>query len=173
MEAKLEQSETRLAQLAAACRSALQAAPGTAGREQVRDLLAEALQDEAFVAQQFEGETSERKLLYEDPELGFCILAHSYVDARESAPHDHGPSWAIYGQAAGETAMTEWQLVEPASVEKPGKVRKSTTYTLAPGMAYLYNEGVLHSPRRDGPTRLIRIEGQNMDRVSRLRYEAV
>jgi hypothetical protein len=39
-------------------------------------------------------------------------------------------------------------------------------------MAYLYNEGDLHSPRRDGPTRLIRIEGQNMDRIRRLAYRA-
>jgi len=42
----------------------------------------------------------ERKVLYEDPKLGFCILAHNYQGARESAPHDHGPYWAIYGQGA-------------------------------------------------------------------------
>jgi hypothetical protein len=40
-------------------------------------------------------------------------------------------------------------------------------------MAYLYNEGDLHSPRRDGPTRLIRIEGKNMDEVWRYPYERV
>jgi hypothetical protein len=40
-------------------------------------------------------------------------------------------------------------------------------------MAHVYNEGDLHSPRRDGPTRLIRIEGRNMDKVARLRYERV
>ena len=40
-------------------------------------------------------------------------------------------------------------------------------------MAHVYNEGDLHSPRRDGPTRLIRVEGQNMDKVRRLRYEKV
>jgi hypothetical protein len=40
-------------------------------------------------------------------------------------------------------------------------------------MARVYNEGDLHSPRREGPTRLIRLEGTNMDRVKRLKYEAV
>ncbi len=40
-------------------------------------------------------------------------------------------------------------------------------------MAQLYNEGTLHSPKREGPTQLIRIEGQNMDGVKRLRYEAI
>jgi hypothetical protein len=42
-----------------------------------------------------------------------------------------------------------------------------------PGNAYLYNEGDLHSPRRRGPTQLIRIEGMNMDRIKRLKFEAV
>jgi hypothetical protein len=40
-------------------------------------------------------------------------------------------------------------------------------------MAHVYNEGELHSPRRDGPTRLIRIEGRTMDKVKRLAYDKV
>ena len=44
---------------------------------------------------------------------------------------------------------------------------------MKPGDAYLYDPGVLHSPRREGSTRLLRIEGMNMDRVKRLPYEAV
>ena len=51
------------------------------------------------------------------------------------------------------------------------EVKRTRTYKLTPGMAYLYNEGDLHSPRRDGPTRLIRLEGTNMDKVKRLRFE--
>ena len=115
----------------------------------------------------------ERKILYEDPKLGFCILAHVYNGVKESNPHDHGPSWAIYGQARGETIMNDWALVHPAGPDTPGKVRHVRSYTLKPGMAYVYNEGDLHSPRREGPTRLIRIEGTNMDKVRRLSYERV
>jgi hypothetical protein len=69
--------------------------------------------------------------------------------------------------------MTDWALVEPPSADRPGKVRWVRDYKLIPGMAHLYNEGDLHSPRRDGPTKLIRIEGVNTDRISRARYEAV
>jgi len=69
--------------------------------------------------------------------------------------------------------MNDWALVEAASPAKPGKVRHVRSYPLKPGMAHVYNEGDLHSPRRDGPTRLIRIEGTNMDRVKRLAYEKV
>jgi hypothetical protein len=115
----------------------------------------------------------ERQVLYEDPELGFCILGHVYHGAKDSNPHDHGPSWAIYGQARGETVMTDYTPVARASEGQAGKARRVKDYTLTPGMAYLYNEGDLHSPRRDGPTRLVRIEGRNMEKVRRYPYERV
>ena len=38
-------------------------------------------------------------------------------------------------------------------------------------MAHLYNEGDLHSPRRDGDTRLIRIEGTDLTKVKRDKFE--
>jgi len=162
-----------LEQFAAACHGILKAEPGPAGRQKVCTLLQDMLQDENFIATHLGDNVPERKILYEDPELGFCILAHVYQGARESPPHDHGPSWAIYGQARGVTEMTDWALVEPARTDKPGKVRRVKTYTLTPGTAYVYNEGDLHSPRRTGETRLIRFEGLNMDKVHRLSYESV
>jgi hypothetical protein len=162
-----------LEQFAASCRRLLAAEPGPAGRRKVCALLEEVLADDAFAAAHLGDEVPERKVLYEDPELGFCILAHVYRGAKESKPHDHGPTWAIYGQARGETLMTDWTLVEPASGTRPGKVRRARSYPLKPGMAHLYNEGDLHSPRRDGPVRLIRIEGVNTDRITRPAYEAI
>ncbi len=158
---------------AAECHRILAADPGPAGREAIVALLQDALQDTDFVATNLGDEVPERKVIYEDPELGFCILAHVNHDAKGSKPHDHGPTWAIYGQAKGETVMTDWECLERPSEGKPGRARRSRDYTLKPGMAHLYNEGVLHSPRRDGPTRLIRLEGANMDRVKRQPYEAV
>ena len=158
---------------AKSCHRLLAENPGAAGRQKVCGLVEEVLKDEAFLARHLGDGVGEREILFEDPELGFCILAHSYSGARQSKPHDHGPSWAIYGQARGETEMSDFALVEPASEHKPGKVRHVRTYKLTPGMAHLYNEGDLHSPRRDGPTGLIRIEGMNMDKVRRRAYEMV
>jgi predicted metal-dependent enzyme (double-stranded beta helix superfamily) len=160
-------------QFSSKCHDILKAEPGPAGRDKVRALLEAALKDEAFVAKNLDDTTPERKILYEDPELRFCILAHCYQGAKVSPPHDHGPSWAIYGQARGETHMSDYQLLEAATTEKPGKVRKLKTYKLTPGIAHVYNEGDLHSPTRNGPTRLIRIEGVNMEKVKRLKFEAV
>jgi hypothetical protein len=160
-----------LEQFAAECRRILQAQPGPDGRRQVCATLQGVLTDETFVARHLGDDVPERKILYEDPDLGFCILAHHYQGAKESAPHDHGPTWAIYGQARGQTVMSDWTVLQPAAEGKPGKVRLARSYPLKPGDAHVYNEGDVHSPRRDGPTKLIRIEGRNMDRVKRLAFE--
>jgi predicted metal-dependent enzyme (double-stranded beta helix superfamily) len=160
-----------LESFAAACREILRHEDSPAGRVKVATLLKEVLRDQAFIAPQFGADSPERKLVYEDPQLGFCILAHEYRGPKDSAPHDHGPSWAIYGQVSGETMMSDWTVVEPAAGDGPGKVRKTYDYKLVPGDAHVYNEGDVHSPSRAGPTRLIRIEGTNMERVARSRFE--
>jgi len=162
-----------LEQFAAACHEILKAEPNPAGRSKVCALLQNALRDKQFVSKYVKDETPERQILYEDPELGFCILAHHYRGAKTSAPHDHGPYWAIYGQASGETQMSDYELLEPATPEKAGKVRKTRTYKLTPGVAHVYNEGDLHAPTRVDSTKLIRIEGVNMEKVKRLKFEAV
>ena len=164
---------TTIQEFAKKTRDILKTENNPAGRKKVSELLQQALKDEDFIAESFRGEVGERKILYEDPELGFCILAHNYTGPKESSPHDHGPSWAIYGQARGETSMTDWELLEAASAEKTGKVKKKRDYKLTPGIAYVYNEGDLHSPSRAGPTRLIRIEGTNMEKVKRFKFEPV
>ncbi|HEY3908960.1 MAG TPA: hypothetical protein VGM07_03620 [Stellaceae bacterium] len=162
-----------LEQLSAGCHDALAADPGVGGRHKVCALIQQALKDEKFIAAHLGDDVPERKIIYEDPELGFCILAHVNHGARESKPHDHGPTWAIYGQAEGETMMSDWELVEPGAEDKPGRVRLVRQYSLTPGMAHVYNEGDLHSPRRNGPTRLIRVEGRNVEKIRRLTYEAI
>ncbi len=162
-----------LEQFSIECHRILQADPGVEGRKKVCALVGEVLKDDAFARTYLGDDVPERKVLYEDPELGFCILGHVYHGAKDSNPHDHGPSWAIYGQVRGETAMTDYEAVARPSEGQPGKARPIRHYRLTPGMAYLYNEGDLHSPRREGPTRLIRIEGTNMDKVRRLPYERV
>lgn len=157
-------------EFSAKCRQALQEHPGAEGRKLVCDHVREALKDAEFVATYIPEGTPERHVLYEDPDLGFTVLAHAYTGAKTSGPHDHGPSWAIYGQAGGETIMTDWECLARPTEATPGKARRLRDYAMKPGDAYLYEPGILHSPRRDGPTRLLRIEGMNMDRVKRLPY---
>ena len=162
-----------LSDLATRCKTLLGETPGPEGRAKVAAMLSDILADPAKVDALVPPSTGERDLLYQDPDLGFCILAHVYGDAKTSSPHDHGPSWAIYAQARGQTEMTDFELVSAASPDTLGTVRATQSYQLRPGDAHVYNEGDLHAPRRDGPTALLRIEGTDMSKVKRLRYEAV
>jgi hypothetical protein len=163
----------KLESFVADCRAALKEQPGTAGREKVKDLVKQVLADPEFVTTYIPEGTPERHVLYEDPELGFTVLAHGHTGAKGSNPHDHGPSWAIYGQAAGETIMTAWDCLGRPTETTPGKAKFNHNYVMKPGDAYLYDVGVLHSPERKGPTRLLRIEGMNMAKITRRPYEAV
>lgn len=164
---------SKLDTFVADCRAALTSQPGTPGREKVRDLVRQVLADPDFIATYIPEGTPERKVLYEDPELGFTVLAHAHTGAKSSNPHDHGPSWAIYGQAAGETIMTAWDCVARPTETTPGQAKFNHDYVMKVGDAYLYDTGVLHSPERKAATRLLRIEGMNMDRVKRRPYVAV
>ena len=162
-----------LDQFAADCREALQKDPGSEGIEQVRQHVEKALKDSDLVTQYLpEDADQERRVLYEDPELGFCICAHVYNGPKDGFPHDHGPTWAIYGQAVGETEMTDWKIVKPASGDDPALVEQTRSYKLVPGDAHAYQVGDVHAPLRSGPTRLIRIEGQNTDNISRTPIKA-
>ena len=67
--------------------------------------------------------------------------------------------------------MRDYDKIEDASANKPGKVKVSRTYSLTPGIAHVYNEGDLHSPTRIGPTSLVRVEGTDMSKIERLRFE--
>ncbi len=162
-----------LQQFASQCHDVLKAQPGPAGRQKVADLLKEVLVDQQFIEANLGSNIGEREVVYEDPELGFCIVAHNYQGAKSSTPHDHAHSWAIYGQARGETEMRDYTLIEAAAGDKPGKVRQTKTYSLTPGVAHVYNEGDLHAPERKASTSLLRIEGTNMAKVKRAAYEVI
>jgi len=162
-----------LEQFAGQCHDLLKAQPGPAGRQKVAELLKDVLLDKQFLEKNLGPNVGEREVIYEDPELGFCIVAHNYQGAKSSTPHDHAHSWAIYGQARGQTEMRDYVLIEAASADKSGKVKQTITYKLTPGVAHVYNEGDLHAPERTASTSLIRIEGTNMSKVKRFAYDVV
>ena len=114
-----------------------EAGRGCRGSQEACALIQQVLKDDALIASNPSDDVPERKVLYEDPELGFCILGHVHHDAKGKNPHDHGPSWAIYGQARGETIMTDYFPVARPSEGHPGKARSVRNYKLTPGMAYL------------------------------------
>ena len=162
-----------LEQLSTDIRAALKADSGVGGKQAVCKLVSKVLLDKDFVAKHLTSDQCKpRKVLYEDPELGFCICGHVYDGPAHGKPHDHGESWAIYGQASETTEMTDWKIVEKGDAGKPNLVEPVRTYTMKPGDQHLYDVHDVHSPRRDGPCRLIRIEGKNLDHVKRSHIKA-
>jgi hypothetical protein len=164
-----------LTQLAADIREALAHGADRSAKEAVCTHVSRALRDETFLATHLKDRApgaDPREVLYEDPDLGFCICGHVYSGPANGAPHDHGSSWAIYGQAAGATEMTDWRIVKQGSGAEPTLVEPARTYPMHPGDAHLYDVGDVHSPKRKAPVKLIRIEGENLDRVKRSSIKA-
>jgi len=159
-----------LSQLADDIRGVLAADTGSDGKARICQLVSRCLADQEFIAAHLKTRApgaNPREILFEDPELGFCICGHVYDQPANGAAHDHGPSWAIYGQATGVTEMTDWRIVERGSGERPTLVEPVRTYLMQPGDAHFYDVGDVHSPKREAPVTLIRIEGQNLDLIKR------
>ena len=154
------------------CRSALSRDPGPAGREQVRQNLERLLANRDFI-EEYCGDNVPRglKLLYEDPSLGFQILAHINDKARVSPPHDHGDSWAIYGQASKYTDMIEWIREDDGKDPKHAKLKPTKKYRLLPGQAGTYQDGTIHSIDYPDYARFVRVTGTNLDKIDRIRID--
>jgi predicted metal-dependent enzyme (double-stranded beta helix superfamily) len=161
-----------LDQFIADCRSTLKRDPGPTGREEVRVRLERLLHNQAFV-DQYCGEDAPRglKVLYEDPELKFQVLAHINEKARVSPPHDHGASWAIYGQARLWTEMTEWDREDNGHDPKHASLKPVKKYRLNPGEAGIYQDGKIHSIDYPDNSRFVRVTGTNLDNINRIRID--
>ena len=159
-----------LEQLSSDIADVLRTDSGPGGKQAVCSLVSKALRDEAFVAQHLTAEQCKpRKVLYEDKELGFQVLAHVNDKARKSPPHDHGASWAIYGQATKHTDMIEWERA--SGDDKHAELKEVKRYRLNPGMAGIYQNGAIHSIDYPDRARFIRVTGTNLDRINRVRFD--
>jgi len=159
-----------LDQFIADCRSNLKRDPGPAGREKVRRDLERLLKEPSFIARHCSDDTpSGLHVLYDDPELGFQILAHINAKGRTSPPHDHGASWAIYGQAASYTDMTEYDRIDGGSATAELKVK--TRYRLNPGEAGIYQDGAIHAIDYPDKSRFVRVTGTNLDKITRSMFD--
>lgn len=167
----LAQAERRLAEFVARLRAVLTADAGPRGCDAAADLLAALLADGDVTAALLDDDGPKVRILHHEPGLGFTVFGHVFPGGEHIPPHDHGPTWAIYGQADGVTFLQDWTIIEAATRTRPGRVRPARTRWLAPGEVQVYPRGAVHSLVRYDPTKVIRIEGQPFERSERLRYD--
>ena len=161
-----------LNQFIADCRNTLARDPGPPGREQVRQNLERLLHNQDFL-NKYCGDNQPKgvKVLYEDPKLGFQVLAHINGTARKSPPHDHGASWAIYGQATKYTDMIEWARGDDGKNPNRAALKPAKTYRLNPGQAGIYQDGAIHSIDYPDFARFVRVTGTDLEKINRIKVD--
>jgi len=145
-------------------RGILKARDNPGGRDEVRQKLETLLADVDFLAA-YVGLDSEPGVeqIYQDPDLHFCVLAYNMTEPRTSPPHDHGESWAVYGQTEGHTDMTVW------SADDAG-MQPIRQFRLEKGQAGLFDVREIHSIDYTEGAKFVRVTGVDMSLETRRVY---
>jgi len=153
------------------CHDALRKDPGDGGRETIRRHLERLLQNKPLVEEHC---APDRPMgtytLYHDPELDFHVLAHCFGKGSKSPPHDHGHSWAVYGQARHHTDMTVWGRTDDGKQKGHAELEVRQQYRLKPGDAGVFHPGDIHSIEFPDGARFIRVTGTDLNRVDQAIY---
>jgi len=154
------------------CRQAISLQEIGEARENIRHKLEKLLKNSAFVSE-YCGPTNKIGVhtLYHDREFGFMVLAHIYDLGRKSLPHDHGDSWAIYGQAVGYTIMSEYERIDDGTVTGKAEIKQIMEYRLEPSCAGAFDPRQIHSISFSDGARFIRITGKDLAKISTRKFD--
>jgi hypothetical protein len=147
-------------------------ADGQAGLPRIAEKLQQLLANPTFVSATFDDTLAPSKReLHHDPQTDAYILAHVHAAGKApGAPHSHGTSWAIYGNARGFTDMTIWRRVN-AAADDHAELVALERYRLGEGEARVYPSGTIHSTFQPEPAWVIRVTGTDLDVLPRFRFK--
>jgi len=147
-------------------------ADGQAGLPRVAENLRRLLANPAFVAATWDESTPPgKRVLYHDPATDAYVLAHVHPAGRApGAPHSHGTSWAVYGNAKGFTDMTLWKRVNPET-DDHAELIVAERYRLDEGAAQSYSAGAIHSTLQTEQAWVVRVTGTDLDVLPRFRFK--
>ena len=153
-------------------RAVLKTGSSRAHVDKVKTHMEKLLVDAAFVKQYFgDDQPLGLQRIHIDP-TGFEVMTYRYNEARKSNPHDHGSSWAIYGQVFEYTEMIEWDRLDDGTNPEVAKLKPNPAYRLTPGKAGVYYANQLHSTATPVNTRYLRVTGTDLETIERLRIDA-
>ena len=159
-------------QFCADCRDALKSDPGPDGHDKVRQNLENLLKDEAFLAAECGPDAQPGiRTVYKDKDTDFNVLVHNYEGGKKGPPHDHGRSWAVYGQAAEWTDMTLWNRKDDGSKEGFADLDEADTFRLNPGDAGKFEIGDIHSIHFPDGAKFVRVTGTDLDAIPTNRFD--
>ena len=93
------------------------------------------------------------------------------VGDRISPPHDHGSSWAIYGQTEKHTNMKMYNRLGGGEGAGEAKLELVKEFRLNPGQAGLFDVGEIHAIDHPKGARFVRVTGTDLNHVERLRFD--
>ena len=154
------------------CRQAILLQNNCNALENIRQKLEELLKNPAFVSK-YCGPTNEIGVhtLYHDREFDFMVLAHISDRGRKSPPHDHGESWAIYGQAVGQTIMREYERLDDGKITGKAEIKQIKEYRLEPGCAGIFGPRQIHSISFSDGARFVRVTGKDLSKISTRKFD--
>jgi predicted metal-dependent enzyme (double-stranded beta helix superfamily) len=154
------------------CRAAIDPKTRKADLEGVRRALESLLGNADFVAQHC-GPDAKVGVheLHRDPTHGYLLLAHVFAAGRMSPPHDHGASWAVYGQAVGWTDMTEYERLDDGATPGHADIETARTYRLTPGKAGTFGPHQIHQINFCDGARFVRVTGTDLATIDTFTYD--
>lgn len=153
-------------------RALLKSDAGPAGVEQVRRKMEALVRDPGFVAEHFHGGVKYGpRRLFVDPELGFEVLAYRAEKARHSPAHDHGDSWALYGQVRDYTEMTEYNRLDDGKDPDLARIEVKGRYQLEKGQVGTFWGSQLHSTYTPVDCCYLRVTGTDLEKRPRVRID--
>lgn len=145
-------------------------AKGVDGLSDIAESLRPLLRDPEFGALAFADRAIRKRVLFHDPDTDVYVLAHVHEAGKRGRPHSHGASWAVYGNVAGVTEMTEWRRINPEA-EPHAVLEPSSHYRLGPGDSRAYPPYLIHSTAHPENALVIRVTGTDLDRIPRYGFD--
>lgn len=97
-------------------RDAVRLGDVTAIAERIKDDLESFIPAEGLILperfRQVKPESYARRLLYQDPDLGFTALVMTWGPGQRTALHDHAGIWCVEGVLEGEMEVDRYELME-------------------------------------------------------------
>ena len=113
---------------------------------------------------------------YGHPAPGFWLMCNAQSKTGATGgvhPHDHGAAWVVYGVYSGAIQQTTWRWAFHAPDRSDPHLDEVGQWIQKPGEGAFFMPGAIHAQQNvfDGPSVVIRLEGQKLDGVIRHSYD--